>query len=90
MQPAYRFVDDEGREFDLYDFSTGPDRRRRRVALNDRSAEARAFVPLDGGPVLIATFGPTGYHTTDRKLVLDQLQFAKPLNANAAERMTGD
>jgi hypothetical protein len=40
--------------------------------------------------VLIATFGPTGYHTTDRKLVLDQLRFAKPLNANAAERMTGD
>lgn len=30
---------------------TEPDFRRRRLPLNDRSAEARAFVPLDGGPV---------------------------------------
>jgi hypothetical protein len=87
MEPGHRFVDDDGREYDLYDFITGADFRRRRVPFNDRKAEARAFVPLDGGPVLIATFGPTGYHCVERKLVLDQLRFAKPLRASAAERM---
>lgn len=49
MELPYRFVDNMGRAFDQYDFTVGPDRRRRGVPLNDRSAEARAFVPRDGG-----------------------------------------
>jgi hypothetical protein len=88
MQPGYRFVDDAGKEYDVFDFKTGAGHRRRRVPLNHWSAEARAFVPVDGGPVLIASFVPFGHHTTERKLMLDQLRFAKPLHANAAERMT--
>jgi hypothetical protein len=83
----FAFRDSTGRAWHLYDFQT-IDGRRSAVPINDPRAEARAFVPVGGGMVLIANFSPVSHHSTEPKLVEGQLHFAKPLFANTAQRMT--
>lgn len=89
MEP-YRFTDSRGRAWDVYDFKIGPDRKRRAVPINHPSSEGRAFVSPDRTTVLIYTFRLVEYRVTEAKFLEDQLRFAKPLNANAAERMSRD
>jgi hypothetical protein len=74
-------------EFDVYDFRI-ENGQRKRVPINDRSAEARAFVPVGGGTVLVYAFGYVAYHSTEPKLIAGDFHFAKPLHPSAAERMT--
>jgi hypothetical protein len=88
MGPPFRYVDDAGRAWDVYDFKTVQGRKRR-VPLNHSDAEARAFVAVDDGTVLVYRFGCIAYRCTEPKLVEGQLHFAKPLHANAAERVAG-
>ena len=54
--------------------------------LDRRSA---AFVAVDDGTVLVYQFGYVAYHVTEPKILADELRFAKPLNATAAQHMTG-
>ena len=87
MEP-FRYVDDDGRAWDVVDFRV-IDRRKRTVPFCHRSAEGRAFVPVNrDGPVLLYTFGLVSYHSAERKCLEDQLRFAKAPYASAAERMT--
>ena len=85
MKP-FPFRDSTGRAWHLYDFRT-IDGRRSPVPINDPRAEARAFIPVGGGMVLIANFGLVSQRSTDPKLVEGQLHFAKPLFANAVQRV---
>jgi len=59
------------------------------LLINDHRAERRAFVPVAGGTVLIYEFLPVSYHSTQQKLIQDQLRIAKPIDATAGERMDG-
>ena len=61
----------------------------RALSINDLRAEKRAFVPATGGTVLIYEFGPVSYHSTEKKLIDDQLRIAKPIDATAGERLNG-
>jgi hypothetical protein len=91
MAPAFPFTDGQGRSWLVYDFKT-VERRRRGVPVGHWSAEARAFVPVDQqGPVLIYTFGAVAYHEFPprAKMLENELRFARPLNATAADRMAG-
>jgi hypothetical protein len=86
MNP-YPWTDAQGRAWHLYDWRT-VEGRKCGLPMGDRRAESRAFVPANGGVVLVYHFGPVSYHEplTDR-LVQDQLRFAKPMGASAGERM---
>jgi hypothetical protein len=88
MEP-HLFTDATGRRWHVYDFRS-VERRRRRVPIGDWRSEARAFVPAGSdGPVLVYSFGPVAYRDDLRPRFLeDQLSFAKPLGASAADRMT--
>ena len=86
MEPPFRYVDASGRAWDVYDFKTVAGRKKR-VPINRWDAEARAFVGVNSGVVLAYRFGYIAYRCTEPKLLEDQLRFAKPLNATAAERM---
>jgi hypothetical protein len=80
MEP-FRFADSSGKQWYIYDFRLVQGRRRA-VPVADSRAEARAFVPSEGGSVLVYKFGLVSYHTTERKLVEDHLRYAKPLDAS--------
>jgi hypothetical protein len=86
MKP-FPFRDSTGRAWHLYDFQTICGRRSA-VPINDPRAEARAFIPVGGGMVLIASFGPVSQRSTEPRLVEGQLHVAKPLFANAVQRVT--
>lgn len=90
MEP-FPFTDSSGRAWHVYDFRV-IDQRKRAVPINDLRAEKRAFVPAvpaAGVDVLIYEFGPVSYHSTEPKLVNDQLRVAKPIDATAGERLNG-
>jgi hypothetical protein len=81
------FADAAGRAWTVIDYRVDG-RKKKRVPLGDRRADGRAFVP-DGwtGPVMLRSFGLWDYHTTEPKILEGQLHFAKPVGANALERM---
>ena len=83
------FTDTQARRWDVIDYRVVAGKKKR-LALGDPNAEGRAFVP-DGwtGAVMLYRFGSVAYRTTDPKILADQLRLAKPVNANAAERMNG-
>jgi len=86
MKP-FLWTDSHGRAWHLYDFRT-LERKRRGVPIGDARAEGRAFVPVEGGPVLVYSFGPVSYRQPlIDKLIEDQLRFAKPFGAPAGQRM---
>ena len=87
MKP-FPWTDSRGREWHLYDWRS-VEGRKRGLPMGDWRAEARAFVPANGGLVLMYHFGPVSYHEplTDR-LIEDQLRFAKPVGSSAGERMS--
>jgi len=87
MDP-FRFTDAIGRTWHVYDFHIVRGRKRA-LPINDERAERRAFVPVAGGTVLIYEFLPVSYHSTQQKLIQDQLRIAKPIDATAGERMDG-
>ena len=87
MEP-FAFTDSTGHAWHVYDFRV-IDQRKQAVPINDLRAEKRAFVPASGGTVLIYDFGPVSYHSTQPKLVEDQLRVAKPIDATAGERLNG-
>jgi hypothetical protein len=74
------FTDSAGRAWDIYDFRV-VNRRRRKVPLGDYRAEARGFVPVDGGEVMIFRFGIIAYRNTTDRILGQQLAAAKPLSA---------
>ena len=85
MKP-FQWIDHRGRAWHIYDWRTVQGRRRR-VPISDPCSEARAFVPVDGGPVLVYTFGLVAYREPlAGKILEDQLRFAKPLGASAVQR----
>jgi hypothetical protein len=84
----FPFTDSVGRVWNVYYYRVVRDRRRA-LPINDQRAERRAFVPVAGGTVLIYEFLPVSYHSTEPKLVQDQLRNAKPIDATAGERMDG-
>jgi len=87
MQPPFEWVDHHGQTWLVYDWRTVQGRRRR-VPISDPRSEARAFVPVNGGPVLIYTFGMAAYREPlAGKILEDQLRFAKRLGASAGQRM---
>jgi len=87
MDP-WPYTDALGQAWYVYDFRS-VERRRRAVAIGDWRSEARAFVPVNrDGPVLVYAFGPVAYRDDLRpKFLEDQLRYAKPLSATAAQRM---
>lgn len=87
MEPPVRYVDANGRAWDVYDFKMVAGRKRR-VPINRWDAEARAFVAVDNGEVRIYK-GYWSYRSTEPKILANELHFSKPLGARAAERMTG-
>ena len=89
MEPL-PYTDAAGRGWRVYDFRLVGGRRRA-VPVGDWRSEARAFVPVDGcGPVLVYSFGPVAYRADLLpRLLEDQLRFAKPLHANAGDRIAG-
>jgi hypothetical protein len=87
MDP-YLFTDTGGRAWHVYDFHVVRDRRRA-LPINDHRAERRAFVAVEGGQVLVYEFLPVSYHSTEPKLIADQLRIAKPIDATAGERPNG-
>lgn len=87
MEP-FPFTDSSGRRWLVYDFRV-VDGKRRRVPLCDWRSEGRAFVAEDNGEVRIYAFGYAAYRSLEPKLLAGDFHFSKPLNANAAERMTG-
>lgn len=94
MEP-YPFTDVAGRSWHVFDYrviGNGPDAKKRALPIGDWRAEARAFVPVNrDGPVLVYTFGPVAYRDSppQAKMLENELQFAKPLDATAASRMSG-
>ena len=86
MEP-YLFTDASGRAWNVYDFKVIAGRKRA-VPINAWDAEARAFVAVDTGEVRIYS-GYFSYHSTEPKILANELHFAKPLGASAGERMTG-
>lgn len=87
MQPPHRYVDATGRAWDVYDFRVVAGHKKR-VPINRCDAEARAFVAVDTGEVLIYK-GYFSYHSTNPQILANELHFAKPLHATAGERMMG-
>jgi hypothetical protein len=87
MKP-YPWTDAQGRTWHLYDWRT-VEGKKRGLPMGDRRAEARAFVPADGGAVLVYHFGLVSYHEplTDT-LIEGQVRFAKALGASAGDRMS--
>jgi len=82
----YPFTDAAGRPWHGCDFPV-VEQRKPGLLINDLRAEKRAFVPATGGTVLIYEFSPVSYHSTAKKLIEDQLRFAKPIDATAGERL---
>jgi len=62
--------------------------RKRAVPTNSWEAEARAFVALDTGEVRVYK-GYFSYHSTEAKILQNELHLSKPSGASAAERMAG-
>jgi hypothetical protein len=83
----FPFTDAGGRAWHVYDFKVVAGRKRA-VPINDWSAEARAFVAVDTGEVRVYK-GYFSYRSTEPKILANELHFAKPLRATAAERMSG-
>jgi hypothetical protein len=81
------FDDADGRAWTVIDYRVDG-RKKKRVPIGDARAGGRAFVP-DGwsGEVMLYAFGAVAYHTTEPRILADQLRFAKPAGANALERM---
>jgi len=83
----FEWIDHRGRAWHVYDWRT-VEGLRRRVPICDPRSEARAFVPVDGGPILVYAFGLVAYREPlASKILEDQLRFAKPLGASAGQRM---
>jgi hypothetical protein len=87
MGPPFRYVDASGHAWDVYDFKTVAGRKKR-VPINCSDAEARAFVAVETGEVRIYK-GYWSYHSTEPKILANELHFSKPLHSTAAERMAG-
>jgi hypothetical protein len=85
VQP-FAFTDRAGRVWHVYDFRILQGRRRA-VPIGDWRAEARAFVAVDDGTVLVKAFGPVSYRETEGRFLEGQLRFARPLDALAGERI---
>ena len=86
MEP-FPFTDASGRAWHVFDFKIIAGKKRA-VPINRWDAEARAFIAVDTGEVRIYT-GYFSYHSTEPKILANELRFSKPLNATAAMRMTG-
>lgn len=94
MDP-FPFTDAAGRTWHVFDYivvGVGQIAKKRAVPIGDYRSEARAFVPVNReGPVLVYSFGAVAYRDDLRpKFLEDELRFAKPLGATAADRMQGD
>jgi hypothetical protein len=85
MKPL-EWTDAAGRSWHVYDFRTVQGKRRG-VPIGDWRAEARAYVPVNGGQVLVANFGPVAYHDAENRFLEDYLRWAKPIVVSAGERM---
>ena len=88
MMEPFHFTDASGREWHVWDFKI-VNGRKRAVPINSRAAEGRAFVAVDTGEVRIYK-GYFSYHSTEPKLLENELRFSKSLGATAAERMAGN
>ena len=84
MEP-FVFTDSSGRQWEVIDYRTVQGRKKR-VPLNSWRAEARAFVALDTGEVRVYS-SLWYYHSTESKLLANELRFSKPVRVTAAERM---
>jgi hypothetical protein len=62
------FTDPTGRAWHVYDFKDA-EARRRAVPLNSWTADARAFVAIDDGDVMIYRYGYVAYHVTAPKIL---------------------
>ena len=85
MESPFRYVDDSGRAWDVYDFKMVAGRKKR-VPINRWDAEARAFVAVDTGEVRIYK-GYWSHHSTEPKILANELHFSRPLGATVAGRM---
>lgn len=89
------FLDADGRRWVVMDFKTvhrpGGETTRRRVPLESRSAEGRAFVPdpWDGNPatVMLNRFGAWLPQSIEVTALQQQLDDSYPSTATAGERM---
>lgn len=60
------------------------------MPIGDLRAEGSAFVPEGWtGMVMLFRFGTVAYHTTEPKILADQLRMAKPATATAGDRLGG-
>ena len=87
MEP-FPFTDASGRAWHVYDFKI-VEGRKRAVPINRWDAEACAFIAVDTGEVRIYK-GCFSYHSTEAKILANELPFAKPLGATAAQRLDVD
>jgi hypothetical protein len=84
MEP-HLFTDPTGRRWHVFDFKIVGGRKRA-VPINRWDAEARAFIAVDTGEVRVYS-GYFSYHSTESKILANELHFAKPPHATAADRM---
>ncbi|HTE44281.1 MAG TPA: hypothetical protein VK636_03465 [Gemmatimonadaceae bacterium] len=76
---VFTFTDDAGLDWAVVDY-TGMRDTREPVLLGHPSAEGRAFIPVDrAGPVMIYSLRRVSYRDTERRVLLDQLRFARPV-----------
>jgi hypothetical protein len=79
-----------GTSYDYKVIGFGSEAKKCAVPFGHWSAEARAFVPVNrDGPVTIYPFRAVAYREQSPRILEGQLEFAKPINASAAERMNG-
>jgi hypothetical protein len=92
MRP-FPFVDARGRAWHVYDYVAtgwGSSATRRSLAIGDRNAECRAFVPVGRqGPVMVYPLAHGSWHGTESRTLESQLYYSKPLDAPAGEVPTG-
>lgn len=85
---SYRFTDDAGQVWDVTDYVTTANFKKKRLPIGDFAADGRAFVPVGReGPVMIHRFGFTPYRDVDARTLRAQLELAKPSTATAGERL---
>lgn len=86
------FTDSAGRRWTVIDYMVPglPGSKKKRVPISNWRAEGRAFVPVDrDGPVMLYAFDAAPNRYADTRTLEDQLHFAKPVHASAAERLNG-
>ena len=89
----FPFVDAQGWEWHVYDYvviGLGPAARKRSLAIGDRAAEHRAFVPAGRrGPVMVYPFNHGSWHGTESRTLESQLYYSKPLHTTAGDWIDG-